>query len=188
MGDLEKRERTKIRKTNLQKAILDSVKVAGVMSVALLAPNAVKALKQLGLMPKFRQKEYVSSSATKLVKRGLMKFNGKYYELTKEGQRILDLWNVYDYHLDKPARWDGKWRLMIFDIPEKKKNIRRKISTIFTSAGLYRLQDSVWAYPYDCEEIMGLLKTELGVGKDLLYVIADEIENDKYMRAHFDLL
>ena len=77
--------------------------------------------------------------------------------------------------------------MVIFDIPEKKKKVRKQVSRLFSQAGLYRLQDSVWVFPYDCEDIIGLLKTELGVGKDILYVIADEIENDKYLRSHFDL-
>ena len=53
---------------------------------------------------------------------------------------------------------------------------------------MYRLQDSVWVYPYDCEDIIGLLKTDIGVGKDLLYMIADEIENDRHLRENFGLL
>lgn len=187
MGDIEKRESKRIRKSRLQKAILESVKVAGVLSVALLAPNAIKTLKAFGLMPKIRGKEYVASSASKLVKKGLLKFNGRNYELTKAGGKILEFWSIGDFIIEKPKRWDGKWRVVIFDIPEKKRGVRVWISKLFAKAGLYRLQDSVWVYPYDCEDIMGLLKTELGVGKDLLYLIADEIENDKYLRAHFNL-
>ena len=45
----------------------------------------------------------------------------------------------------------------------------------------------MWVYPYDCEDIIGLLKTDFGVGKDVLYIIADEIENDRHLRHEFDL-
>ncbi len=187
MGEIEIKTRKRVRNTRIQKIILESVKTAGVLSVALLAPNAIQALEKLSLMPKPRQKEYVVSSATKLVKKGLMKFNGKYYELTKEGDYILRRWNIENYALEPPKRWDKKWRMIIFDIPEKKKNVRDKISRIFERADLYRLQESVWIYPYDCEDIIGLLKTEFGIGKNVLYVVADEIENDKYLRAHYHL-
>ncbi|HEY4528632.1 MAG TPA: CRISPR-associated endonuclease Cas2 [Candidatus Paceibacterota bacterium] len=187
MGEIELRNRKRIRRTNTQKVILNSIKVAGVLSVALLAPNALQALEKLGPMPKTRQKEYISSSATKLVKKGLVKFTGRNYELTKEGEKILELWDIQDYGLKKPKRWDKKWRMVIFDIPNRKRRERDKISEIFTQAGLYRLQESVWVYPYDCEDIIGLLKTELGIGRNVLYVIADEIENDKYLRAHYNL-
>lgn len=187
MGEIEKRNKIRVRNTRIHKAVLESVKLAGILSVGLLAPNAIRLIKDFGLMPKERQKEYILSSGTKLVQKGLLKFKDGHYELTKEGERILELWNINDYGLKKPKRWDGKWRMIIFDIPERKKKVRMKIPEIFTRAGLYRLQNSVWVYPYNCEDIMGLLKTELGIGKEMLYIIADEIENDKYLRAHYDL-
>ncbi len=188
MGNLEERNQRRVRRGKIQKIILNSIATAGILSVALVAPNVIKAMKKLGILSKIRQKEYVSSSATKLVKRGLVKFEEGYYQLTKEGEKILKLWDIDSYKLKRPKRWDGKWRMIIFDIPEKKRRIRKQVSELFTQAGFYRLQDSVWVYPHDCEDIIGLLKTDLGVGKDILYVIADEIENDKYLRSHFGLL
>lgn len=53
--------------------------------------------------------------------------------------------------------------------------------------GFVRLQDSVWVYPYDCEDFIALLKAELKVGKDVLYAIVDTIEFDKHIRRHFGL-
>lgn len=187
MGKIEERNKIRVRNTRVHRAILGSVKAAGLLSLTILAPNAIKALKNLGFMPKERQREYILSSGHKLAQKGLLKFKDGHYELTREGEKILKLWNITDYELKKPNRWDRKWRMIIFDIPERKRGMRKKISEIFTQAGLYRLQDSVWIYPYDCEDIIGLLKTELGIGKEVLYVIADEIENDKYLRAHYNL-
>lgn len=187
MGKLEERSRRKTRKGELQKLILESVKLAGVLTVGLVAPNVLKAMHKLGLMPNIRQSEIVSSSASKLAKKGLLKFNGKYYELTEQGENKLRQLELRDFKLDKPKKWDRKWRVIIFDIPEKKRNVRQQIRNLFVSAGFYRLQDSVWVYPYDCEDLIGLLKTDLGVGKNILYMIVDEIENDKHLRQEFNL-
>jgi len=187
MGILEENNKKRTRKSRVQNIILHSVAMAGILSVALVAPNVIGAMEKLGLMPKMRQKEYVSSSATKMVRKGLLEFKNGHYRLTRRGEDILRLWDIENYRLTKPKKWDGKWRMVIFDIPEKKRRVRRQITPLFTQAGMYRLQDSVWVYPYDCEEIIALLKTELGVGKDVLYVIADEIENDKHLRSHFGL-
>jgi len=107
--------------------------------------------------------------------------------LTKEGEKVLRKWELADYSLRRPKKWDGKWRMIIFDIPEKKRKVRKQIATLFNQAGFYRLQDSVWIYPYDCEDVIGLLKTDLGIGKDLLYIIANEIENDHRLRHEFGL-
>lgn len=186
MGEIEKRNRKRARKENLQKIILNTVATAGLLGVALVAPNVIGALNKLGV-PSLRRKEYISSSASKLVKRGLLKFENGYYQMSKEGEKVLRRWELSEYQLHKPKKWDEKWRMIIFDIPEKKKKVRKQISTLFAQAGLYRLQDSVWVYPYDCEDIIGLMKTDFGVGKDLLYIIADEIENDRHLRSYFGL-
>lgn len=187
MGKLEERSIKRLRKDRLRRIILDTIATAGILGVGIIAPNVIGAMSKLGILPKPRQKEYISSSAAKLTKQGMLKFEDGYYKLTANGESLLRRWELVDYKLNKPKRWDGKWRMIIFDIPEKKQKIRRQITSLFNQAGFRRLQDSVWVYPYDCEDIIGLLKTELGVGKEVLYVIADEIENDRHLRAEFSL-
>ncbi len=187
MSKLEEISKRKARKGEVQKLILETVKLAGLLSVGLVAPNVIKAMHDLGLISRKRQREVVSSSASKLVRKGLLRFNGRYYELTKDGQSKLRLFTLAQSHLPKQKKWDRKWRVIIFDIPEKKKKVRDQVRKFFISAGLLRLQDSVWVYPYDCEEIIGLLKTDFGVGRDVLYMIVDEIENDRYLREEFGL-
>ncbi len=188
MGKIEERNRKRSRKENLQKIILGSVAAVGILGVGLVAPNVIGAMSKLGIIPNPRRKEYISSSASKLVKRGLMKFENSYYQLTNKGEKILRRWELSDYKLKKPKRWDKKWRIIIYDILEKKARVRRQVLSLFYQAGFYKLQDSVWLYPYDCEDVIGLLKTDFGIGKELLYIIADEIENDRYLRSHFNLI
>ena len=188
MGKIEEESRRRARKGEIQKIILESVKVTGILAIGLVAPNVLQAMNKLGIISNKRQDEITRSSASKLVKKGLLKFNGKYYELSEDGERRLRQFELYGYKLIKPKKWDGKWRVIIFDIPEEKKKVRDQIRRLFVSAGLIRLQDSVWVYPHDCEDIIGLLKTDLGVGKNILYMIVDEIENDKYLRKEFGLI
>ena len=187
MGKLEESNKRKIGRRDLQQTILQTVALAGVLGVGLLAPNVLKSLDKLGFLPNRRQKEYISSSASKLVKRGLLFYDGRKYCPTPAGQNLLHLWQFSDFKLQKPKRWDRKWRVIIFDIPEKKRNIRDQIRHLFNQSGLKRLQDSVWVYPYDCEDILTLLKVDLGVGKYVLYLIVDELENDKHLREDFGL-
>src|SRR3989344_1795329 len=187
MGKLEEKNKRRVKHGELQKLVLETVKLAGILSIGLVAPNVIRAMHKLGLISNKRQSEIVSSSASKLAKKGLRKFNGKYYELTVEGEKKLRQLELRGYKLTKPKKWDKKWRVIIFDIPEKKKKVREQIRNLFVSAGLLRLQDSVWVYPYDCEDIIGLLKTDFGVGRDILYMIVDEIENDRHLREEFKL-
>mgnify|MGYP001561565694 CR=1 FL=1 len=188
MGNLEQRTKKRTQRKHLQDVILNTVAGAGILSIGLLAPNVIGAMSKLGLIPNKRQKEYVASSASRMVKKGLLKYNGKFYELTVSGQERLRRWEFSHFKFTKPKRWDEKWRVVIFDIPEKKRIIRDQIRILFKSAGFYLLQESVWVYPYDCEDIIALLKTDFGVGKNLLYLIVEELENDKRLREEFGLV
>ena len=188
MGKIEYKNRKRTKRKHLQKMILRSIAVAGVLSIGLLAPNVLGAFGKLGIIPSNRQREYIASSASKLKKRRLISFNGKGYQLTTEGKRLLDIWICNDFKFEKQKKWDEKWRMIIFDIPENKRRARRQVCRIFQKSGFVRLQDSVWVYPYDCEDVITLLKTSLYIGKDLLYVIVDELENDKHLREHFGLI
>lgn len=53
--------------------------------------------------------------------------------------------------------------------------------------GFYRLQDSVWLYPYDCEDFIALLKADLKIGNAILYMVVEKIENDAKIKTHFSL-
>ena len=56
-----------------------------------------------------------------------------------------------------------------------------------SECGFLCIQKSVWISPYDCEELVALVKAELRIGKDALYVIVDSIENDGWIKKHFKL-
>src|SRR3989344_660316 len=60
-----------------------------------------------------------------------------------------------------------------------------------TAAGkLVAKKYAVWVKrndSYGCEEFIALLKAELKIGRSVLYVIADSIEQDKILRSHFNL-
>lgn len=188
MGELEEKRRKRARRKNLQQIILTTVAAAGVIGAGMLAPNILIALDKMGALKTRRQKEYIGSAASKMVGKGLLRFNGKFYELTDKGKERLAVWEFNNFRFGKPKKWDRKWRVIIFDIPDKKRKIRDQIRYLFKRAGLYLLQESVWVYPYDCEDIIALLKTDFGIGKNLLYLIVEELENDRHLQNEFDLV
>jgi len=187
MVQLESESRKRTRRANIKKIILETVTVAGVLSVAVIAPNVLGAMAKMGLVPGRRQKEIISASRVRLVRQGLLEYRDKVLRLTPAGEKELRRLRMREYVVPKPKRWDHKWRVLIFDIPEKRKSLRNKIRHTLVSLGFIRLQDSVWLYPYDCEDLITLLKAEFYVGKDLLYIIADSIEHDAAYRRHFKL-
>ena len=187
MGIMEEKYRKGRRNRNIRKAILATVKVAGLLAVATLAPNSIQYLKSLGIVPGKRQKEIMSASKDRLINIGLLKYENGFLELTKKGEAELQLLEINDWKINKPKKWDGRWRVLIFDIPETRRPLRDKVRRTLSSIGFLRLQDSVWVYPHACEDLVNLLKADFKVGKDLLYLIVDSIENDGQLRKSFNL-
>ncbi len=63
----------------------------------------------------------------------------------------------------KRQRWDSKWRIVVFDIPERRRKERNLLRERLKALGFGRLQDSVWLSPYDWKEKM----EKIAQGRDL---------------------
>jgi DNA-binding transcriptional regulator PaaX len=189
MGKLEEAARKNIRRTKIQEAILLSIVSGGRLGGDMLVKQVIDSLLGTDFSTTSpRKSEIVRSAASRLSKRGLLKFEKGYYSPTAAGEKLLEEWQMSNYKIKRPRKWDKKWRVIIFDIPEKKRAARTEVRHILTEAGFQRLQDSVWVYPYDCEDVIGLMKNDLGIGKHLLYMVVDQLENDRFLRMDFDLV
>ena len=188
MGRMEKSVQGRIRRTRITKAIVGAVSIAGILAIGAVAPNAIGALGKLGLIGnRDQRRQGVKKSLARLIGAGYVALeDGKVY-LTEKGEKFAALLGEGSITVRKPKRWDGKWRILMFDVPEKKKRARELVRRMLIDLGCRRIQDSVWVCPYDVEDIVMILKTDLRLGKDLLYIIADTIENDSSLRAHFGL-
>lgn len=190
MGEIEQKVRANIRRSKINSAIIATVAIGGVLAIGAVAPNVLGALGKLGKANP-QQKQGVGRSLSRLIRYGYIKVeetsSGKRLRLTQKGERYALRLGTGSLVPKKPKRWDKKWRILIFDIPERRKGTREQIRRALISLGFFRLQDSVWVYPYDCEDIITLLKTDFRIGKDVLYIVADVIEYDLPLRKHFEL-
>ena len=189
MGRLETEVKKEIRRTKINKAIIGTIAAAGTLSIAAVVPGLLTAL---GPVKFSAQRRYqVKGTLARLKEYGYVAYEGKGQDmrirLTEKGERFAALMEDGGVAIQKPKRWDGKWRVLIFDISESKKALRNKVRSTLVTLGFVRLQDSVWVHPYDCEDFILLLKADFKIGKEVLYIIADKIENDKELRTRFDL-
>ncbi|MBI5004546.1 hypothetical protein HZC00_05655 [Candidatus Kaiserbacteria bacterium] len=190
MGKMEMQARSTRRKGYLQHAVLSAVAVSGMLLVMAAAPNTLQLLGAFGNKKRFRER--TMSAIGRLASNGLVVFEksdgGNVIRITDKGRRYL-AFEEQRMMTEMPGkrRWDKRYRIVMFDIREKRKATRNALSATMRSWGFLRLQDSVWVYPYDCEDLIALLKTDLRIGKEVIYVIADTIENDGWVRTHFHL-
>ena len=192
MGKLEEGARKRRKKENIQKAVLGALAVSGSVALAMLAPNVFQMLP--GIMGKKRYKLafQARTAAARLAVKGHIRFvekdGKKRIEITEAGKR------AYAVEAQKAQlaamrgkRWDKRWRLVMFDIPQRRRRDRDHLRSVVRECGFLRLQDSVWIFPYDCEELVTLLKADMKIGKDVLYAIVETIENDSWIKKHFGL-
>lgn len=190
MAKVEAEAKKKRRTRTIQNAVLMTVSIAGIIAIAAVAPNAAQLLKTSGALARLRYR--AKTSLGRLKQKGEIEFverdGKKYARLTEKGERTLALYKEKLRMTERPRkRWDKRYRLVIFDVPEKRRSTRERIRREVRGAGFLRVQDSAWIYPYDCEEFIALLKAELKIGKDVLYAVIESIENDRWIRKHFDL-
>ena len=190
MGKLEEASRKRKKKRDIQHAVLATIAVAVFVPIATIAGNALQLLDYLP-NEKYNLRYRAKSAAGRLVAKGYVawveKGGKKFLRITPVGRKAFEFEQAKVALKNQKKKWDGRWRMVVFDVPEKRRKIRARLCATMSEVGFIRLQDSVWVYPYDCEDFIALLKAELKIGKDVLYAIADTIEHDKGVRKHFHL-
>ncbi len=188
MGRLEERGASRSRKEKIQQVALETLKLGGLLAIAIAAPNAVQGLKRLGLVPGPRQGESMRRTYRRLVEKGYARREAAGLRLTALGARELErLQSVADLQARNQKKWDGKWRVLIFDIPEKNRRLRDRIREMLRHLGFVRLQDSVWVFPYNCEDLVALLKSEWRIGYKMRYMVVQELEGEASLKRDFGL-
>lgn len=107
--------------------------------------------------------------------------------LTEDGHRRALRYKLDVLSLPRGVRWDGKWRLIAFDIPEKKKSGRNALRDKMRELGLVQLQKSVWAWPYECRDEIDFVAEVFGVGSFVHYIVAESITSEKFLKYKFKL-
>lgn len=187
MGEIESEARKRAGKGKLRKAILETVLTMGEVNMALVCGRYYEVNNLIGEPLYPRRNEMIRRASRHLVSGGYLKRIDGGYELTRKGEAELRSLDIRSASIKRPRKWDKKWRVLIFDIPESRRSLREKIRRSLVSVGFERLQDSVWIFPYDCEELVALLKADLAIGGHLLYMIVDAIEDDHGYRQLFGL-
>ena len=83
--------------------------------------------------------------------------------------------------------WDGKWRFVIFDIPERLKSKRNTFRAFLKRKGFVRLQNSVFVCPEADFDEINVLRFELGIEEYVNFIIGESnsLDDDSLLRQKF---
>lgn len=175
--------------------VLGVIAAAGVVAGAAIAPGVAVAVNAFAKLFPSRQRYEVSRTLTRLRRRGFVEevTRGRHvveYRITDRGREYLMQRELIRTEPEKPKKWDGKWRIIIFDIREKQRHLRDNLRTHLTRLGLYPIQKSAWLYPYPCDDLVRLIKADLGLDRNVQYFTIGKFEDreeEKSWRLHFDV-
>lgn len=165
------------------------VGAAGLFGVAIIAPNAIQAFEKLSRMHKGKQ----SRSYADYLKRS------GYFEARQEGDRFVirlsdkgrdafteTLFADFEFPVDQV--WQEKWHILMFDIPESHRNIRKYVSGRLQALGLRPIQDSVYVYPHDLNDLAhSIRQTYPKIASLILSARVDKIDGEDQLRKAFNL-
>lgn len=111
-----------------------------------------------------------------------------YVSLTEKGRRRAGIYQINDLRLNKSRRWDGLWRIVIFDIKEKQRIKREALRGFLKRLEFYPLQRSVWVSPYECRDETQLLKNFFGFkDEEMRLIVTRDIGDTAVLKKHFSL-
>jgi len=108
-------------------------------------------------------------------------------KLTDKGKLKILKYHFEKMKIDQKEKWDEKWRIVIFDIPEKLKIGRNALRRKLRILGFYQFQKSTFIFPYECKDEIEFLIEFFGIRKYVRYGVLESIDNDLHLKKIFGL-
>lgn len=129
-------------------------------------------------------------AANRLERKGLVTRentpDGIKIKITDKGKTEVFKYDIENWQ-PKTEQWDGKWRLVLFDVEEKKRWRRLQLINYLKKLGMQELQKSVYITPYDVEKEIKYLREILEVPNNIKVAIVERIENEEEIKEIFDI-
>lgn len=117
--------------------------------------SLIRLLKEFG-----HNEQSVRVSVSRMMKQGWIesekKGNKSYYFLTQRGIARMEEAAIRIFKL-APDHWDGKWRMLMYTIPEDKRQIRDELRKELLWSGFGSFSNSCWISPNNLEKEVKLL-------------------------------
>lgn len=125
-----------------------------------------------------------------LVESGLIEshFSGQndYARLTPAGRKKATTLEL-ESDTSLLPNWDGRWRIVLIDLPESRKSEREALRYLLKKAGFACLKNSAWISPLPLEHLFANIKKDLGLSTEIMIVVTDTVdpETEKVLLGMF---
>lgn len=167
------------------------------VAIAKIIPDEVDAISysRSGIVPwKYEPFNILGLSSRKyyhayrsLEGRGYIKKYQRDIKITKKGKLAIIAHQARTKGIGR--KWDGKWRAVIFDVPELSRKDRDFVRTHLKLLGLKECQKSVWISPWDVRsEVKDFFKLcDRKPAGSIRFIVIESMEDDKDLKKLFDI-
>ena len=184
--------------TSAAKAVLTLAAIGGALAIFAAVPGLTRLMSrsaasaaQQANKDRYRR---LWKSFYAMKQKGLFEFKGEdkngyqIYTLTDKGVSEVRKFTLETLAIKNVDKWDKKWRLVIFDIPEKYKRARGALRDKLKEMNFYPLQKSAWIYPFPCEAEITFLKDAFDIHPFVEALTIDDLKNGKAFHYFQDIL
>ncbi|HEY4510221.1 MAG TPA: CRISPR-associated endonuclease Cas2 [Candidatus Paceibacterota bacterium] len=107
--------------------------------------------------------------------------------LSERGKYRALEYNLEEMRIKKPLHWDGLWRVVFFDIPEKCKRAREAFRAQLKRLGFYELQRSVYVFPYKCKNEIDFVVEFFELRQHVQYAEIIDLTSEEELKLHFNI-
>lgn len=170
--------------------VLYAVSVGIMIPAALAAPNVPQSITPLlrRLAKKIDTQPQATARALAALKRKrLISFEERGEKMviviSADGKKRLAQGELGKMTIKRPQKWDGKWHIVIFDIPEKQKAAREAFRKKLRELGFQQLQKSCFVHPFECRKEIDMVSAFFDIVPHITYIVADSFEGERAMRT-----
>lgn len=171
-------------------AILGMAAVCGVLVIGAVAPNIFSAFGHFGRHRRYFHKSDFRKQMYHFQRRGYVdiKRSGAdtmHIKLTNLGKAQVIKRALGDLQIARQEQWDGIWRIVLFDIPERNRWARAGMRESLKRMGFHRFQKSAFVFPYPCREEIEFLTKLYDIRNAVRFIETTSVSQDDDIQAFF---
>ena len=107
--------------------------------------------------------------------------------VSEKGKNRALRYNLARMKIKLSAVWDKLWRMVSFDIPIDKKEVRDSLREHLLRLGFYELHQSLFIYPFECRKEIEYIVELYDARKYVRFMLVTDIDNELHLKQFFHL-
>lgn len=173
------------------KVVFATIALASIITVIAIAPNIFQAFGRQKRSKRYSDKQlknaFYNLKKQKLIEVIKEKDDKIKIKLTSKGKERIKELSIDTLTIPQPKKWDKKWRMVIFDIPNKFVKAREALRKKIKEMGFFQLQKSVWVYPYPCQDEILFIAEIFKIQSFVNILTVEECLYDYKLRKFFEI-